>query len=85
MSRANFIARRMAEATAAFDADLKAGVCSEADREATVADWVADALAEAEQQAAEDRELYGIPEDTPSVQNADLWGTGEGRYHGVIG
>lgn len=24
-------------------------------------------------------------EDTPCVESADIWGTGEGRYHGIIG
>jgi hypothetical protein len=33
---------------------------------------------------AHEREQQGI-EDTPCVQSADLHGTGEGRYHGVIG
>jgi len=34
--------------------------------------------------AAWERDMYGIPEDTPCLTNADLWGTGEGRYHGVM-
>lgn len=25
-----------------------------------------------------------VPEDTPSIESADLWGTGEGRHHGII-
>jgi ribosome modulation factor len=24
------------------------------------------------------------PDDTPTLQSADLWGTGEGRHHGII-
>lgn len=44
-----------------------------------------DQLAEWEIDAAQDRELRGAPEETPCIQSADLWGTGEGRYHGVIG
>ncbi len=38
---------------------------------------------------AEDCENYykeerEVPEDTPSLQSADLFGTGEGRHHGII-
>lgn len=37
---------------------------------------------------SEDYEKYmddrDCPEDTPSIQSADLWGTGEGKYHGII-
>lgn len=85
MSNARFIARRVAEANAAFDAGVKGGYYTEGERVGFVSDWVADAISEAQKQAAEERELYGTPEDTPCVQSADLWGTGEGRYHGVIG
>lgn len=35
-------------------------------------------------ESAQDRDLYGEPEDTPTVENCDDWGTGEGRYHGRI-
>ena len=35
--------------------------------------------------AAEHREIYGTAEDSPSIEHCDRWGTGEGRYHGVIG
>ena len=38
-----------------------------------------------DREAAEEREAFGYPEDTPSLQSCDMWGTGEGRYHGVIG
>jgi hypothetical protein len=41
-----------------------------------VADW--------NQQAAFDRFYAGEPEDTPCLGSCDL-GSGEGRYHGVIG
>ena len=40
-----------------------------------LADWAAD--------ASEDAELRNA-EDSPCVQSADLWGTGEGAYHGII-
>lgn len=40
-------------------------------------DWAAE--------AAHDREVYGEPDDTPCLESCDQWGTGEGRYHGVIG
>lgn len=26
-----------------------------------------------------------IPGDTPCIQSANFWGTGEGQFHGVIG
>ncbi|MFN9470903.1 hypothetical protein [Acidovorax sp.] len=45
---------------------------------------VQDEVAEAERDAAQEREMFGGPEDTPSIQSADLYGTGEGRYHGLI-
>lgn len=41
-------------------------------------------LQEWKEQAARDREMFGTPEDTPTVANCDMWGTGEGRYHGVM-
>ncbi|WP_176331495.1 hypothetical protein [Burkholderia vietnamiensis] len=44
-----------------------------------------DVLLDWQQEAAVDREMLGEPEDTPSIQSADIWGTGEGRYHGLIG
>lgn len=85
MSRARFIQRTTAEANRAFDSDVAEGMAIEADRAEFVADWLADALAEAERDAAEYREQFGYPEDTPCIQSADFWGTGEGRFHGVIG
>ena len=39
-----------------------------------LSDWSAD--------AAEDAAMR---EDTPCIQSADLWGTGEGQFHGIIG
>ena len=36
-----------------------------------VEDWYADATEE-------------FREDSPCLQSCDMWGTGEGRYHGVI-
>lgn len=48
-------------------------------------EWAADILDDWECDAAHDREVFGEPEDTPALQSADLWGTGEGRYHGIIG
>lgn len=52
---------------------------------AELADETADILDEWREEAAHDREFFGEPEDTPTVSHCDLWGTGEGRYHGVIG
>jgi hypothetical protein len=31
-----------------------------------------------------EREPLDYPENTPTIQSADLFGTGEGQYHGVI-
>lgn len=45
---------------------------------------VSDEVSEAEYAAACDRAEMGISEDSPCIQSADLWGTGEGRYHGVL-
>lgn len=39
---------------------------------------------EAEREVAEEREAFGYPDDTPRIQSADIWGTGEGQYHGLI-
>lgn len=43
-----------------------------------------DVLAEWRADAALHREIYGEPEETSSIESCDLYGTGEGRYHGVI-
>lgn len=45
---------------------------------------VQEEVAQAEQDAAQEAEMYGDREDSPSIQSADLYGTGEGRYHGLI-
>ncbi len=45
---------------------------------------VQEEVAQAEQDAAQEAEMYGDHEDSPSIQSADLYGTGEGRYHGLI-
>lgn len=50
-----------------------------------VAETASDLLAEWECDAAQDRMLNGIPEDTPCIQSANLYGTGEGQFHGIIG
>lgn len=55
----------------------------EAAFQAAVDAAVRDEASEAEYDAACERAELGIPEDTPCIQSADLWGTGEGRYHGV--
>jgi hypothetical protein len=47
-------------------------------------DEVSDILVDWEVEAAQDRELRGIPEDTSTACNCDDWGTGEGAYHGRI-
>ena len=84
MSRARFIQRQTEAAHADFDKGIAEGTHVESERSACVADWVAEALAHAEREAAEDREIYGHPEDTPCLQSCDMWGTGEGQFHGVI-
>lgn len=53
--------------------------------QAAVDDVVADEVVDAQYEAAHERELFGLPEDTPCIQSADIWGTGEGQYHGFIG
>lgn len=47
-------------------------------------DSVQDYLYDAAQDLAQDRELHGWPEDTPSIANCDDAGTGEGRWHGRL-
>lgn len=49
-----------------------------------IAELAADILSQWQQEAADDRETFGGPEDMPSIQSADLWGTGHGQYHGII-
>lgn len=50
-----------------------------------LAEEAQEVLARWEEEAAHECEQFGGPEDTPCLQSCDLWGTGEGRYHGVIG
>lgn len=45
---------------------------------------VEEAVSDAEFNAAQERQAYGDPEDSPRIQSADIWGTGEGRFHGII-
>lgn len=58
------------------------------DGEADIQAMIEDAIEEELYAEACDREqdlaMFGSPEDTPCVQSADIWGTGEGRYHGLI-
>lgn len=49
-----------------------------------LAESAADILDGWERDAAEEHQHDGI-EDTPCIESCDFWGTGEGRYHGVIG
>lgn len=84
MSNTRFVIRETQKANAAFTESLRTGLFEESERDAYVRTWVEEALFEAEQQAAEDREMFGGPEDTPCIQSADLWGTGEGQFHGVV-
>ena len=56
----------------------------EAEFQAAVDEETNNQVDEWEIEAAQDREMFGYPEDTPCIQSADMWGTGEGQYHGVI-
>lgn len=47
-----------------------------------VEQFIIDENEEQAQELAEYREIYGEPEDTPTIANCDDGGTGEGRYHG---
>lgn len=85
MTTARFIASLTTKANKDFNDALADGVYVESEREARIEEWVSDSLRDCERESSEDRDFYGIPEDTPCMQNADLWGTGEGRYHGLIG
>ena len=40
---------------------------------------------ELRQEAADRAEYLENIEDSPCIESADLWGTGEGRFHGIIG
>lgn len=84
MSHTKFIIRETQKANAAFTESLRSGLYQESERDSYVQTWVEEALQAAEQEAAEDREMFGGPEDSPCIQSADFWGTGEGQYHGVI-
>ncbi|ALS62293.1 hypothetical protein [Pandoraea norimbergensis] len=59
------------------------------DSEADIQEMIEDAIEEELRAEAHDREedlaMFGSPEDTPCIQSADIWGTGEGQYHGFIG
>lgn len=55
-----------------------------AEQAAMVEDRIADELHDEAVEMAEWRELHGDREDTPCIASCDMWGTGEGRYHGVI-
>lgn len=52
----------------------------------TRAEYVEETIEEELQMEAEGRAEYvETIEDSPCIQSADLWGTGEGRFHGIIG
>jgi hypothetical protein len=84
-NRARIAARLAAEAAAQFNRDVADGLSDKSEFGSYVAAWVHDGMAEAEQEVAEEREAFGYPDDTPCLQSADLWGTGEGAHHGLIG
>ncbi|TDV39559.1 hypothetical protein C7405_101678 [Paraburkholderia caballeronis] len=50
--------------------------------EQEISEEMADVLAEWAADAVLDREMYGEPDDTPHIESCDMWGTGEGCYHG---
>lgn len=84
MSRARFAARLAAEANTRFNQDVAEGLELEAGRQKFVEDFVADGIADAEYELACERQAFGETEDTPCIQSADIWGTGEGQYHGMM-
>lgn len=84
MSHTKFVIRETQKANAAFNEAMRTGLYDEAERNSYVETWVEEALLAAEQEVAEYREMFGGPEDTPCIQSADTWGTGEGQFHGVI-
>lgn len=84
MSRTKFVIRETQKANAEFDKSLAAGMYEENERKEYVETWVEEAVADAEYDAAYERETFGYPEDSPCVQTADIFCTGEGQYHGVI-
>ena len=50
------------------------------------AEYVEEAIEEELLMEAQDRvERLEQIEDTPCIQSANIWGTGEGQYHGIIG
>lgn len=52
----------------------------------TRAEHVEETIEEELLMEAKDRAEYlETIEDSPRVQSADLWGTGEGQFHGIIG
>lgn len=72
-----------------IEREMRAGTyegeyANEAAFQAAVDQAVLEEVERAQRDAAEERELFGGPEDTPCIQSADLWGMGEGRHHGVI-
>jgi hypothetical protein len=83
MTPAKMIARAMKQARDELEQELKQD--NESFDDDDVAERAAELLDEWACEAAEDREMHGEPEDTPCIQSADLWGTGEGQYHGLIG
>jgi hypothetical protein len=83
-NRSRLAAKFAAEAAAQFNRDVADGLADKGEFGSYVADYVHDAMVDAEFDAACEREAFGIPEDSPCIQSADVWGTGEGQYHGVI-
>ncbi len=73
MTTAQMMKMAMVEAHRRFPDNCDDDICEEAAM--ILDDWHAD--------AAQEREIYGV-EDTPCIESADRWGTGEGRFHGVV-
>ncbi|OXS89471.1 hypothetical protein [Pandoraea apista] len=73
---------------ARVEREVRAGAGPD-DSEADIQEMIEDAIEEELRAEAHDREedlaMFGSPEDTPCIQSADIWGTGEGQYHGFIG
>lgn len=77
MNRNQYEAARRIRVEKAVRAYVEPGEAEEVIK-ALVEDWIQDELAD------EDREFYGVPEDTPCLEgfHCDDHGTGEGRFHG---
>lgn len=78
------VIRRVRIVAAVEAQSVDVGGMSEQAKSELVEQWVFDEQQDERREAAEDREQFGEPEDTLCIQSADVLGTGEGRFHGLI-